>query len=484
MTSDDRSEHIARRGLTRGAVWGLIVAAVLIVTALATHSKMTYLIGIAVAALAVGALVLLLATVRGLQPRIGWGLAALATLAAGLPAGLLPWWSYHSVLSTQHEWEQGYDGTDTYVFDGRFYSLSTSELQISNAHTGEVLSRVQFLADTPQLTFGPGTVYVGDQETVTAYQPNGEKLWHRPGEAVAAIDTTTVVQRCPDDKGDPPCRLVGVDTATGAQRWSREMWIQWSDSYFRRPDIDTHRSILQPIELPAVIVKDRSIVDPNTGESVHQLPASEYATSISGNRVVQPVPQGDSCVMYGYQLGGQQWTSEPIPSRCPTQPSVLDTRLYFSMQGVDKDHPSATLDLTDGSWRRSYGVRLTSGSTSDWHTGVGGDDVIVYRDGPGKLFGVDADSGEELWRREIPGDRPAGITIDNGTVAVLTGADGDPLNPFVPEGQGYHVLILDAQSGETTGSWLGDWPWDTLPVDDGMALVLGDNRVWAVGRGA
>lgn len=453
----------------------------------AEHRPWVYIAGIAVLAAAIATLLWQAWTRwRG----HGWGrwlVAATVGVVVAVPSIAVPWQAHRAQQPERADWLVERTTVEQYAVDGMLYTRDdTGAWYVIDARSGEVTADIK-ARDDVGLSVGPnGLTYRQTAMSVTAYDPAGVELWRRPGNAVAATDRLTVVRHCFVVTLPPsPCPVRGVDSETGQVRWSRQLIIK-NSAERRRPGLPAPSGprTARPTVLPQVVVARASrepnrleIVDAATGDTIQRMRAD--AVGISGDLVVGATVTDGGCVLRGYRGTETAWRSAPIPGCPQRRMRLLESRLYV--------HPSAgetiTVDLTDGSWRRCGRVELDAGEyENDNRTGEGSDDVIVYRDGPGAVFGVDADTGEELWRHEVPGDRPAGLDVGHGAVVVLTPAESH--NPFVSEAVadgGYRVTVLDARTGETTGRWTGPEVQEMTAVAPGRAVVTVDGRTWPIG---
>lgn len=128
---------------------------------------------------------------------------------------------------------------------------------------------------------------------------------------------------------------------------------------------------------------------------------------------------GTSAVAVNALTGEELWNAS-ILDFCTAAPLVLGTSVYFGCQ----DGKLYCLRTSDGHerWNFSAGRAILYGSIAEWN-GVIYFGIEADNDDNGRLFAVDASTGEEEWNRSIHGSVWSSPAVANGMVLVSTAGD-------------------------------------------------------------
>ncbi|MEU0095347.1 PQQ-binding-like beta-propeller repeat protein [Kribbella sp. NPDC006257] len=309
-----------------------------------------------------------------------------------------------------------------------------------------------------------------DGGNLTYYSRDGEKLWARSFKGrgaigslgyvtpvVAASEGLVVLADCKfrELSETKPCTWTGVDK-TGKTVWTQQ-------DYRAAEDMAGRTRIFRRTvpALPSVVVGLRQ-VDKERREYVIRSATDGRELN---RHLVQPLStlglQGDltviaekvdgSCQLLGFRDGKQTLATSGMPclqglhTMYPGTLRLTPDRAYL-LEGSN----ARTVSLKDGSWRSIGGLTISTGD----EPAVAGSDEIVYRSG-GTLTAVDAGSGDQLWKKDAPGDI-VGMYVDNGGLLVFSKPNVH--NPFLSHAdQGERAIQVTSwvsRTGKQTASLL------------------------------
>ena len=156
-------------------------------------------------------------------------------------------------------------------------------------------------------------------------------------------------------------------------------------------------------------------------------------------------------------------------------PLVVGDRVYLHTH-VDGDEVTTALDAVTGEavWRESYVSPYQMNPAAARH-GRGPKSTPALSDGKlftlglsGILSGLDAETGEVLWRREAPA---VGPIYGTGMSPIV---DGDRLIAHVGGHDRGSLVAFDTETGDVHWSWNGDGPSYASPI---IATVAGTRQL-------
>jgi outer membrane protein assembly factor BamB len=197
--------------------------------------------------------------------------------------------------------------------------------------------------------------------------------------------------------------------------------------------------------------------------------AELWRTPVDGGPLTAPVVSGDRVVVVGRERiaaltaesGRIVW--DVVRSGGPAGPAAIvgDLAIHASGAGVNAGIVGRSMESGTPRWRAGVGSSVRGGVVADGGTAYAGTDE-------GFLVALRADTGEEVWRVELPGAVAAAPAVGGGLVVGVsldrsTGATT--------------VMAVDAETGEES------WRFTTPPATPGATpAVVGDSAVF-VGMG-
>ncbi|WP_157979520.1 outer membrane protein assembly factor BamB family protein [Kribbella monticola] len=305
---------------------------------------------------------------------------------------------------------------------------------------------------------------------LTYYARDGEKLWAKSFKGrgaigslgyftpvVAASEGLVVLADCKfrELSEAKPCTWTGVDK-TGKTVWTQQ-------DYRAAENLAGRTRIFRRTvpALPSVVVGLRQ-VDKERREYVIRSAADGRelnrhliqplsALGLQGDLTVIAEKVDDNCQLLGFRDGKQTVATSGMPCL-----QGMDTEYAGTLQLTPEraylleGGNARTVSLKDGSWRSIGGLTISTGD----EPAVAGSDEIVYRSG-GTLTAVDAGSGDQLWKKDVPGDI-VGMYVDNGGLLVFSKPNVH--NPFLSHAdqdeRAIQVTSWVSRTGKQTASLL------------------------------
>jgi outer membrane protein assembly factor BamB len=214
--------------------------------------------------------------------------------------------------------------------------------------------------------------------------------------------------------------LFALDADSGAYRWK-----YMDDSFHASPVVVGDAAY-------AHMTSFFYVLDTKTGKKLWDY---GYDVNADGDITVTGdtlfVHSGRTLIAVDTRTRKQKWTHQAA-SEAETDPVVADGRVYFGTQ----DGALYAVDAESGDevWRRTFEGELWDGRLGG---GAGAPDVVggtVYFENDGYVSAFDADTGRTLWQRKQKADEVEALTVADGAVHVYD-SEGD-------------LSSLDARSGK------------------------------------
>lgn len=487
--------------------------AVAIIFGIFSHHYGFYIIGAGIAAIALVVFTVRVTGATYATRRIGLRVGALAVVVV-LTAGVIavPWAVAEHARTAEPAWtgqlnlNQDED-LQTLTADGRLLLRDSASLRAIDLDSGQELWSETYGGSISAIyaTSGGNVLVIRHKEAVLL-GPDGEELWARRGEemfwpytgqarfdtedeqplweAVAAQGGTVVIQRCAYDTEQDRCTFRGIDSEGEI---SFEFEAPHPGEYFigTRDILGISKADLRV--LPSFFLagddqlEDTLIMSADTGERMAHTgtpPASRHMY-VDGDVVMQQArpPSQGSCRTTATDKDGTQLWQDEMPCLDYYTPEFVSGRVYTATD-PDISNPVMTMmNIRTGESQEYPGlVPRPGGPLGPSYNPIGEEVLIKKQDG--QLFGVDPDTAERVWQRDLPAGEDAKLRHEDGTLITIEAAESS--NPFIDE-DAFVVTVIDSHTGQTVTSLLMESGSSIWPVGAGQALTIQDGHFMLIG---